>query len=146
VISAVGIFCIGAGASIFNGVGAIMDPAAHGGEHLFWGIAVLLFSTLIEGFSLYVAVSQRRGVGSGHVVLNFVKAGGPNLTAIMMETGLSACAAACTRFLADLGCMVMLAVTALSAVSAYWSRFWVEVCQITGITSSSRMSPKPVPG
>lgn len=90
-----------------------MDPAAGGGDHMAWGLAVLLFSTLIEGYSLLVAVRAvaTGAAASGMTFLAFVKAGrDPTSIAIMMEDGAAVAgllvAAACTKLAELTGQMV----------------------------------------
>ena len=88
-ISAVGIFCLGAGASIVNGAQAIVEPAVHA-DNMGWGLAVLLVSTLVEGYSLSVAVrAVAEGArAAGMRFWEFVRAGrDPTSIAVMMEDG-----------------------------------------------------------
>lgn len=78
-ISAVGIFCLGAGVSIVHGIHAIVDPAIHVGSG--WALAVLTMSTVVEGYTLLVAV---RAVAAGAAAARmsfgaFVKSGAPHL-------------------------------------------------------------------
>jgi cation diffusion facilitator family transporter len=54
-ISAVGVFCFGAGASFINGVYAILDTD-HDVDNFGLNFTVLAVSFLVEGFSCYVAV------------------------------------------------------------------------------------------
>jgi zinc transporter 9 len=54
-ISAVGVFCIGAGASLINGAYAILDTD-HDVDNFGLNFAVLAISFFVEGFSCYVAV------------------------------------------------------------------------------------------
>ena len=53
-ISAVGIFCLGAGVSIVHGIHAIFHPVL--GEANPWGIPTLVLATLVEGMTLVVAI------------------------------------------------------------------------------------------
>lgn len=52
-ISGVGIFCVGAGLSIYHGISGLVDP--HPIEDLFWGYCVLGGSLISEGATWYVA-------------------------------------------------------------------------------------------
>ncbi|XP_075264395.1 uncharacterized protein LOC142356350 [Convolutriloba macropyga] len=53
-ISAVGIFCLGAGVSIVHGINSFMHEYAV--ENLGWGMLVLAISLVLEGYSLAVAL------------------------------------------------------------------------------------------
>jgi hypothetical protein len=55
-ISAVGIFCLGAGVSIVHGIHAIASPAAHGDN--MWGLVALIFSTIVEGVQFPEALNS----------------------------------------------------------------------------------------
>ena len=87
-ISAVGIFCLGAGVSIVHGIHAIVDPAAEMQQG--WGLLVLGLSTLVEGYTLLVAV-RAVAVGAKAAGLKFweyIKSGrDPVSVAIMAEDG-----------------------------------------------------------
>ena len=54
-MSAVGVFCIGAGASVVHGIQALLDPPAL--EHMGYSLAVLGVSSLAEMYSLRVALT-----------------------------------------------------------------------------------------
>eukprot|EP00892_Ulva_mutabilis_P008445 jgi/Ulvmu1/5973/UM026_0097.1 len=87
-ISAVGIFCLGAGVSIVHGLHSMAHPAAT--VDMTWGFAALIFSTLVEGCTLLVAI---RAVAAGARAAgmrfaDFVKSGrDPVSVAIMAEDG-----------------------------------------------------------
>jgi solute carrier family 30 (zinc transporter), member 9 len=85
-ISAVGIFCLGAGVSIVHGIHSILEPATS--VDLGWGLAVLVLSTFVEGYTLLVAVRavQAGARAAGMGFLEFVKSGrDPVTVAIMAE-------------------------------------------------------------
>jgi solute carrier family 30 (zinc transporter), member 9 len=101
-ISAVGIFCLGAGVSIVHGIHAIMDPAIHSGAG--WGLAVLLLSAVVESFTLLVAVRavHAGAAAAGMRFFEFVRSGrDPVSIAIMAEDGAAVAgvivAAICTK-------------------------------------------------
>lgn len=100
-ISAVGIFCLGAGVSIVHGLHSMAHPVESFDRT--WGFAVLILSTLVEGFTLAVAVrAVAAGArATGMKFLDFVKSGrDPVSVAIMAEDGAAVAgvivAAACT--------------------------------------------------
>jgi zinc transporter 9 len=87
-ISAVGIFCCGAGVSFIHGVQSLFAPHEIG--PLFWNFVVLGVSLLLEGHSLRVAVDtlRRRAERQGMGLWAYIRAGSdPAATAIMMEDG-----------------------------------------------------------
>jgi zinc transporter 9 len=57
-MSAVGVFCLGAGASVVHGIQSLMDPPAL--EHMGYNLAVLGISAVAEGYSLKVALGALR--------------------------------------------------------------------------------------
>ncbi|GIL80579.1 hypothetical protein Vretifemale_9762 [Volvox reticuliferus] len=87
-ISAVGIFFLGAGASFIHGVHTLMEHREL--EHMGWSYGVLLLSGLLEGYSLWVASrvvvagAKARRMG----VLQYIRSGmDPTTVAVMMEDG-----------------------------------------------------------
>ncbi|KAI8475751.1 MAG: hypothetical protein J3K34DRAFT_29476 [Monoraphidium minutum] len=87
-ISAVGIFCCGAGISFVHGVQGLFTP--HEVGPLFWNFVVLGVSFVLESHSLAVAVRtlQKRAVRQGMTLWTYVKTGSdPAATAVMMEDG-----------------------------------------------------------
>ena len=90
-ISACGIFCLGAGANVMHGVQALSDTdAAVPPTHLGWALGVLGVSALVEGYSLAVAV---RSVSAGAAAAGlpfreYVQRGvDPTSVAVMLEDG-----------------------------------------------------------
>lgn len=87
-ISAVGVFFLGAGASVIHGVHSLTDaPALEGMQYTF---LVLGISAVLEGFSLLVALknivagAQARGMG----FVEYVKSGvDPTTVAVLLEDG-----------------------------------------------------------
>lgn len=87
-ISAVGIFCCGAGVSLIHGIQGILDPRQLG--DLYWNFVVLGVSGLLEGYSLYVATSMlySRAKKQNLTLLQYLRTGAdPAATAVMMEDG-----------------------------------------------------------
>jgi solute carrier family 30 (zinc transporter), member 9 len=107
-ISAVGIFCLGAGVSIVHGIHAILDPAIS--TEAGWGLAVLLLSTVVEGYTLLVAIRavHAGAAAAGMRFLDFVRSGrDPVSVAIMAEDGAAVAgvivAAVCTQLVSVTG-------------------------------------------
>lgn len=91
-ISAVGIFCLGAGVTVVHGFHGLFVQTQL--EHLTAGLTVLGVSLLLEGYSLLVAIrTVTAGAASqGLPFAEFVKRGmDPTSIAVMMEDG-AACA------------------------------------------------------
>ena len=57
-MSAVGVFCLGAGASVVHGIQSLFDPPAL--EHMGYSLAVLGISAVAEAYSLNVALGNLR--------------------------------------------------------------------------------------
>lgn len=88
-ISAVGVFCIGAGASMINGVNALAD-VDHDVGNFNLGFTVLAVSFLVEGFSCYVAVRTVANGASrlGVTFFDYLDSGNdPAAVAVMAEDG-----------------------------------------------------------
>jgi len=87
-ISAVGIFFLGAGASVLHGFHALGSSHAVGGSS--WAFAVLAVSAVLEGYSLLVAMrSIKEGADArGMSFLEYVGSGqDPTTVAVLMEDG-----------------------------------------------------------
>jgi divalent metal cation (Fe/Co/Zn/Cd) transporter len=76
-ISAVGIFCCGAGVSFVHGISGLFEADKVVGD-LFWNFVVLGVSAVLESHSLYVAVDtlRRRATQQGMSLLAYIKTGG----------------------------------------------------------------------
>ena len=88
-ISAVGIFCCGAGVSLVHGVAGLLEPSRELGD-LTASYAVLALSLALESHSLSVALSTLRGRARRHglTLLQYLRTGAdPAATAVMMEDG-----------------------------------------------------------
>eukprot|EP00197_Chlamydomonas_leiostraca_P006155 CAMPEP_0202858940 /NCGR_PEP_ID=MMETSP1391-20130828/1265_1 /ASSEMBLY_ACC=CAM_ASM_000867 /TAXON_ID=1034604 /ORGANISM="Chlamydomonas leiostraca, Strain SAG 11-49" /LENGTH=659 /DNA_ID=CAMNT_0049537923 /DNA_START=118 /DNA_END=2097 /DNA_ORIENTATION=+ len=87
-ISAVGIFFLGAGASVIHGLHTLTETRVLEGAG--WSYAVLGVSALLEGYSLWVASKYVvAGAAARRMpVLQYIKAGvDPTTVAVMMEDG-----------------------------------------------------------
>ena len=89
-ISAVGIFFLGAGASVFHGIHSLGAGADHQLESVFWTYVVLGVSGVLEGYSLHVALQTvREGAkANGQSVTKYIASGtDPTTVAVLMEDG-----------------------------------------------------------
>ncbi|KAM7257253.1 hypothetical protein ACFE04_012994 [Oxalis oulophora] len=87
-ISAVGIFCLGSGATIVNGIQNLWT--AHSPENIHWAALVIGGSFLIEGVSLLVAIQavKKGAAAEGMTVRDYVWRGhDPTSVAVMTEDG-----------------------------------------------------------
>ncbi|KAG2430069.1 hypothetical protein HXX76_010169 [Chlamydomonas incerta] len=87
-ISAVGIFFLGAGASFIHGLHTLMEHREL--EHMAWNYGVLALSGVLEGYSLWVATkvvvagAQSKRMG----LLQYIRSGmDPTTVAVMLEDG-----------------------------------------------------------
>ena len=96
-VSAVAIFCMGAGATVWHGVSTLIDCASGGATaaatvptNLSVSAAVLAASAVVEGYSLYVAV---RAVSAGAAAAGLpfkayvARGSDPTSVAVMLEDG-----------------------------------------------------------
>lgn len=85
-MSAVGVFCVGTGASIVHGIQALFDPPAL--EHMGYSLGVLTLAGLGEVYSLRVALSSMRKSANetGQNIWSFMMHGrDPTTAAILAE-------------------------------------------------------------
>ncbi len=83
-LSACGVFFIGAGVTIYHGIDTLLT---HTESHFStWTITVLLVSALLEGFSLFMAIRELRRIADGENIFKYVRhSGDPTLLAIIYE-------------------------------------------------------------
>jgi zinc transporter 9 len=89
-VLAVGIFFLGAGASVFHGIHSLGAGADHQLESVFWTYVVLGVSGVLEGYSLHVALQGvREGAKtSGQSMAKYIASGtDPTTVAVLMEDG-----------------------------------------------------------
>ncbi|CAG9462386.1 unnamed protein product [Pedinophyceae sp. YPF-701] len=113
-ISGVAVFCLGGGISIAHGLQALSHTAPL--EHLATGIGVLLVSTLVEGYSLSVALKDvRTGARAANMgVLQYLRKGrDPTSAAVLLED-----AAAVTGASVAMACTIASHVTGVTAYDA----------------------------
>eukprot|EP00878_Enallax_costatus_P006653 GHUV01006972.1.p1 GENE.GHUV01006972.1~~GHUV01006972.1.p1 ORF type:complete len:642 (+),score=226.36 GHUV01006972.1:1431-3356(+) len=112
-ISAVGIFCCGAGVSFVHGVTGLFEAHRELGD-LYWNFVVLGVSGVLESHSLYVAVNtlRRRAAQQSMGLLAYIKTGAdPAAVAVMMEDG-----AAVAGLVVAGGCLALCQMTG----AVYW--------------------------
>ncbi|MBM83021.1 MAG: cobalt transporter [Planctomycetaceae bacterium] len=110
-ISAVGIFFLGCGVTIYHGVHSLMDP--HEGEgNIFWAVVVLLVSLAVDGLIMGLAIQAIKKQAGGKPFLKYLRTeADPSAVAVLLEDG-----AAC------LGVIIALIAIVLSSVTGhhYW--------------------------
>ncbi len=110
-ISAVGIFFLGCGVTVFHGVQSFFDEH-HEVADLNWAVGVLIFSLILEAYVLYVAVRAVKKQAEGKPFFNFMwNEADPATVAVVLEDS-----AAC------LGVIIALAAIVLTKVTGqpYW--------------------------
>ena len=96
-MSAVGIFFLGAGVTVYHGVHNLLHP--HALEELGWAVVVLAASFVIEGAVLAIAVKAVRHEAAGKPLLPFIRTeADPTGVAVLLED-----LAACVGILIALG-------------------------------------------
>jgi len=111
-ISAVGIFFLGCGVTVYHGINQLLHLGDHGLKDITWAIGVLIISLIIEGFVLWVAVRAARKQAAGKPFFKFLREEADIATvAVILED-----AAAC------LG--VIIAMTALVLAKLTGEHYW----------------------
>ena len=88
-MSAVGIFFLGAGVTVYHGVNTLLDP--HPLEGLGWAVVVLAVSFVIEAYVLGIAFRAVRSEAGGRPLLPFIREeADPTGVAVLLED-LAAC-------------------------------------------------------
>lgn len=109
-ISAVGIFFLGCGVTVYHGIQSLLHP--HELSDLGWAIGVLIFSFVLEGIVFYVAVRAAKQQADGKPLMKFLRyEADPAVTAVVLED-----------FVACLGVLIALAAILLSKITGevYW--------------------------
>jgi zinc transporter 9 len=109
-ISAVGIFFLGCGVTIYHGVQSLIHP--HELQDLSWAIGVLVFALLLEGYVLWVAVRAVQKQAAGKPFFRYMRQeADPATVAVVLEDS-----AAC------LGCVIAMFAILLAkwTGSPYW--------------------------
>ena len=105
-ISAVGIFFLGCGVTVYHGIHSLMD-SHHEVKSSAWAIGVLLFALAVEGYVLWVAVKAAIKQADGQPFFQFLRTeADPATVAVVLEDS-----AACLGVLIALAAIVMAQVT-----------------------------------
>jgi len=109
-ISAVGIFFLGCGVTIYHGIESLLHPTEL--KELGWALGVLVFSFVLEGIVLWIAVRAAKQQAKGKPLMHFLRhEADPAVVAIVLED-----AAACLGVLIAFGAIVLSRVTG----EPYW--------------------------
>jgi zinc transporter 9 len=92
-ISAVGIFFLGCGVTMYHGIETLIHHLNHHGEEgshqlkdLNWAIGVLIFSLILEGYVLWVALKQALKQAAGKPLFKFLmNDADPAVVAVVLE-------------------------------------------------------------
>lgn len=110
-ISAVGIFFLGCGVTIFHGVESLLDDH-HVVKDSSWAIWVLLFALAVEGYVLWVAVKAAMKQADGQPFFQFLRSeADPATVAVVLEDS-----AACVGVIIALVAIMLAQITG----HAYW--------------------------
>lgn len=113
-ISAVGIFFLGCGVTVFHGVESLLSDH-HEVKSSMWAIIVLIFALIVEGYVLWVAVKAALKQANGKPFFTYLKTeADPATVAVVLEDS-----AACLGVLIALGAIILAQVTG----HAYWDAF-----------------------
>ena len=115
-ISAVGIFFLGCGVTIYHGIQSLIQP--HELQELGWALGVLLFSLSLEAYVLLVAIQAVQKQAGGQPFFRYLrKEADPATVAVVLEDS-----AAC------LGCVI----AAVAILLAEWtgSNYWDAIGSI----------------
>jgi len=109
-ISAVGIFFLGCGVTMYHGINGLLHP--HELTDLGWALGVLVFSFVLEAIVLYIAVRAAKQQAGGKPLLHFLRYDAdPAVVTVVLED-----AAACLGVLIAFGSIVLTRLTG----SPYW--------------------------
>lgn len=104
-ISAVGIFFLGCGVTIYHGISSLMHP--HELDHIWWAVGVLIFSFALEAWVLAVAVKAVLREAADKPFFKYLRhEADPATAAVVLEDF-----AACLGILIALGAIVLALLT-----------------------------------
>ena len=109
-ISAVGIFFLGCGVTLYHGIETLLHPGEL--KDLGWAIGVLIFSFVLEGVVFYVALRAAKQQAEGRPLLHFLRyEADPAVVAVVLED-----------FVACVGVLIAMGAIALSKLTGepYW--------------------------
>ena len=88
-ISAVGIFFLGCGVTIYHGVSHLLHPTDPVAVNM-WSIGILLFSLAVEGYVLFIAWKALQKMAQGAPFWQYLrKEADPSAVAVLMEDAAS---------------------------------------------------------
>ena len=109
-ISAVGIFFLGCGVTVYHGIESLLHPKEL--KDLGWALGVLAFSLVLEGIVLWIAVRAAKHQAAGKPLMHFLRyEADPAVTAVVLED-----AAACLGVVIAFAAIVLTRLTG----SPYW--------------------------
>ena len=111
-ISAVGIFFLGCGVTVYHGVDALIRNHEPHFDQIAWPVGVLVVSLILEGYVLYVAVAAVKSQAGSTPFFEFMrKEADPAVVAVVLEDS-----AAC------LGCIIALVAILMAKLTGqgYW--------------------------
>jgi zinc transporter 9 len=109
-MSAVGIFFLGCGVTVYHGIHSLMHPTAI--KSVTWAIAVLIFALVVEAIILVLALQQLKKQAGDEPIFQYLRSDAdPATVAVVLED-----AAACLGILIALACIGLAKVTG----QAYW--------------------------
>lgn len=88
-ISAVGIFFLGCGVTIYHGISSLIHP--HSIDHIWWAVGVLIFSLILESWVLYVAVKAVLKESKGKPFFTYLRKEADPATAAVVLEDFAAC-------------------------------------------------------
>jgi len=109
-ISAVGIFFLGCGVTIYHGIQTLLHP--HKLKELGWAIGVLIFSFLLEGIVFWIALRAAKQQAAGRPLFRFLRyEADPAVVAVVLEDFV-----ACIGILVAMGAILLAKLTG----NLYW--------------------------
>ena len=118
-ISAVGIFFLGCGVTVYHGISTLINPHELHIDNIAWPIGVLTFSLAMEGYVLWVAINAVQQQANGVPFFSFLRnQADPATVAVVLED-----AAAC------LGCIIAMAAIILAKATGH--SYWDAIGSIT---------------
>ena len=109
-ISAVGIFFLGCGVTVYHGIQTLMHP--HEMKDLSWAIGVLIFSFILEGIVFLIALRAAKQQAGERPLLHFLRyEADPAVVAVVLED-----------FIACIGILVAMVAILLTKITGepYW--------------------------
>ncbi len=118
-ISAVGIFFLGCGVTVYHGISSLLHPHELHFDNIAWPMGVLIFSLAMEGYVLWVAIQAVRQQADGRPFFEFLrKHADPATVAVVLEDS-----AAC------LGCVIAMAAILLTKYTG--QNYWDSIGSLT---------------